>query len=456
MGSSNAFFTQISKQPRSNRFYLLYFLWLAFQLSAMLLVIGLIIPADLFEKIWLGHGRWLVVLALFAAFMQQKIWTTVIQVGESSRKTKHIQLLNLLVAVCYLFFVFLIISVGETSVFAVLQLIIIQYLIATAIASWSLYTSTNGASEKDEKSSETINEFITYCKPLIILGAVGFLYTFTSNWMLHKYAGSIGQGYFQIASQFANVSLLATASILNIFWKEVAEATANLDKLAVERLYKKVNRGLVIFNTTISGFLLPWSKQIVLLFLGSNYIDAWPILAIMFLYPIHQSMGQIGATMFLAQGETRRYTVLSIGVLLCIAIPITYFALAPVNGFLLPGLGLGALGMAISTVLANFIGVSAQAVMISKIGGWKLDWMYQLVGIPIIISSGYFSKFFVEIFFNFDHPIISEMICPIIITGVIYSALILCILWFLPWLIGMDRVEMKNLLKNFNPVHGKS
>jgi O-antigen/teichoic acid export membrane protein len=48
-------------------------------------------------------------------------------------------------------------------------------------------------------------------------------------------------------------------------------------------------------------------RAIVNIFLGSVYAHAWPVLAIMLLYPIHQSMGQIRGTMLFASGQTHRY-----------------------------------------------------------------------------------------------------------------------------------------------------
>lgn len=82
--------------------------------------------------------------------------------------------------------------------------------------------------------------------------------------------------------------------------KEIAEARARGEHGRVAILYTKINRGLVILSAVIAGLLLPWAKQIVAILLGPTYVKAWPILAIMFLYPIHQSMGQIGGTMFMA------------------------------------------------------------------------------------------------------------------------------------------------------------
>lgn len=447
MGSSNAFFTLISQRARGGLFYLTYFGWMGLQFAATLLVVAIVIPAEIFERIWLGHSRGMVILALLAAFMQQQVWQVVVQIGESARKTAHVQLLNIGVAIAYLAAVYLISVADGISVASMLKLLIVQYLLAALVAYRLLHPRKSETVETVASVKNIVDEFWKYCKPLIGFYIAGFLYAFTSNWMLQRFGGASEQGYFQIASQFASISLLATTSILNIFWKEIAEAAAKADRARVASLYRKVNRGLVMLNATIAGFLLPWSKQIVALLLGPAYTEAWPILAIMFLYPIHQSMGQIGGAMFLAQGDTRRFTVLSIAILLSICTPITYFALAPTSGIYIPGFGLGGIGMAGSTVLANFLGVIVQGWFIAGSGGWKFDWLYQAVGIPLIIGLGYSAKMLVGLLWNLEGVGMAHMVGPVFVASIFYIMFVLSSLWLLPWLIGMDRDEIRGLLR---------
>ncbi len=258
--------------------------------------------------------------------------------------------------------------------------------------------------------------------------------------------GAAEQGFFQIASQFAQVSLLATVSILNIFWKEIADARAKNDHARVERLYKNINRGLVMFGTVIAGFLLPWSERIVTILLGAAYVKAWPVLAIMLLYPIHQSMGQIGGTMFLASGDTKKYML--VGILnMLIFLPITYLLLAPASNAFISGLGLGAIGMASQTVISNAIGVNIQAWVIARTGGWKFDWVYQVIGIPLILGLGFLAKFLVGLHWNLGDVSMLGILPPVIVAGVLYAIFAILTIWIFPWLIGMERDEIKNFCR---------
>ncbi len=242
---------------------------------------------------------------------------------------------------------------------------------------------------------------------------------------------------------------MATVSILNIFWKEIADARAKNDHARVERLYKNINRGLVMFSTVITGFLLPWSEQIVTILLGSAYVKAWPVLAIMLIYPIHQSMGQIGGTMFLASGDTKKYMLVGI-VNMLLFLPVTYLLLAPASNAFLSGLGLGALGMAIQTVISNAVGVNIQAWVIARTGGWKFDWVYQVIGIPLILGLGFLAKFLIGLYWNLDGVSMLQLLQPVVTAGILYTILAIIAIWFFPWLIGMEREDKIRLWRKFS------
>lgn len=437
LGSSNAFFTFLSQRSRGRRFYVAYFSWLTFQFVITLALLGLIIPSGLFEKIWLGHDRGIVVLAFVAAFMQQQIWQAVSQIGEAKRKTVKVQLMNLGIALIYLLAMVVFSALNQLTVEGVLIVLAAQYAFATVFA-YRLFNEETVALIDEKSLREIFQEYWKYCRPLAVLAVISFAYDFADKWMLQRYGGAVQQGYFQIASQFAAVSLLATTSILSVFWKEIADAWGRQDKARVEMLYRKVNRGLVMLGAIISGLLLPWSEQIVKILLGESYSHGWPVLAIMLLYPIHQSMGQIGGTMFLASGQTRRYTKISI-VMMLLSIPVSYFVVAPASDAWLGGLELGALGMACKMVLLGVISVNIQAWVIAKYGGWKFDWAFQVIGVPLMIGLGFVSKLLAGLFWSADSINVTQLIPVVMIGTLFYVLLLMASLWWMPWLIGADR-----------------
>ncbi|WP_124945445.1 lipopolysaccharide biosynthesis protein [Sulfurirhabdus autotrophica] len=447
MGSSSAFYTFMSRHVQGPRFYSFYFTWLVLQFVITLLFVALIIPDNIFARVWLGHNREIVLITLLAAFMQQQVWQTVSQIGESMRKTVKVQLLNLFIAIFYLAMVSLLLILESMSIENILFLMIVQYVLATLLAYQFFREDQAGFVEKDATLKQIFQEYWVYCKPLIALSLVSFLYDFADKWMLQKFGGSTQQGYFQIASQFSTVSLLATTSILSIFWKEISNALAKHDHARVTMLYHKVSRGLVMLGAIITGLLLPWAEQIVTVFLGPSYVQAWPVLAIMLLYPIHQSMGQIGGTMLLAGGHTHKYMVVSMMIML-VSVPFSYLMLAPAAGALVPGLGMGAVGIASKTVLLSIVAVNIQALVIARYSGWKFDWLYQVIGIPLMVGLGYLAKMFVGLLWNSDGTgNMTDLIISVMLTFLVYGISVTLVLWLLPWLFGMEREEIEYLFR---------
>ena len=124
-------------------------------------------------------------------------------------------------------------------------------------------------------------------------------------------------------------------------------------------LYRKVSRGLFFVSAAVAGFLAPWAEEILRITLGAAYVSGAATLMIMFFYPLHQSMGQIGGTMAYATGRVAGYVKIGM-TFMVMSIVFTYFALASVD-LPFPGLGLGSLGLAGKMVVMQILSVNILA-----------------------------------------------------------------------------------------------
>lgn len=454
MGSGSAFYTFISQQARGRNYYVMYYAWLLIQFSVSILLVAVLMPQSLIDRLWLGHSRQLILLALIAAFMQQQVWTTVTQLGESSRQTVKIQLLGLSiigthsVVIMFLYF-------GQwLSIATVLSAIICEYVVATLVSTRLISILQLHQATMDEVSiAKVLGEYWKYCRPLILVAIASFIYELTDRWMLQKYGGATQQGFYQISAQLATICLLATTSILNIFWKEISEANTRQDNARVAYLYNKVNRGLIMLGALISCFMVPWAEQIVSFLLGTAYQESWPIFAVMLIYPIHQSMGQVNGAMFFACSHTKMYTVISI-IGQVISIPVTYLLLASSDDILIPGLGLGAMGLAIKMVGMNILLVNVQAWLIARLNGWRYEWKYQVVGICTALALAYFIKQLI----CFAIPTATlatehaSFILAILLSGPLYLAGMASLLWHYPTIAGIEKPELRAFIAKYNPL----
>jgi len=445
LGTSTAFYTFISQKTRSYNFYLYYIIWQLFQFLVVLLLITALFPDQLIAIIWKGHDRSLIAIAFISSFLINHAWHTVVSIGESLRKTIIIQLSNLFIAVFHLLFIYIAISVYTISVRNLLILIIVEYLFAIIITPYFLRNNEISKNQKpDSKLNEIIKEYFVYCSPLVIFSVFSFIYEFSDRWLLQNYGGSVQQGYYAIAYKFTIISLIATTSMVKVFWKEIAEAYKQKNNKKIKRLYQKSTRILFFIGCVISCFLIPWSKNIVNIFLGSDYKYAWLPLSIMFCYPLHQSLGQITSVLFMAIEKTKEYVLIS-NIFLILSIPITYFMVAP-SSAIIPGLGMGATGIAIKMVALQFININIQIFWLAKYFKWEFDWAYQLINISSLLILSYISKIICNTGINILN-VGTNIYLIIFLTGIIYFISVLSFLYYFPGLAGTSRKEMSQLFR---------
>jgi O-antigen/teichoic acid export membrane protein len=390
MASSSAFYTFVSQKHRGTKFFIYYSAWFLIQFTTLLLLV-LFLPASLRGKIWLGHPKDIVLIALFASFTMNQIWRYAGQIGESIRDTVGVQIRNIVLALAYLSCVLLILKFNLTSIKTFFILNTILYLVFACFYGLRLYKVGVFFQGEPENLKDILREFRNYCSPLAICAIAGFFYYFADYWLLQKFGGPVQQGYYAIGAKFATFSLIATTSILQVFWKEIAEAHSLGNAERVRQLYEKVSRGLYFFGAVLSCFLVPFTRQILGLLLGPAYQEAWIPLSLMFLYPVHQSLGQITGTMLYSMGHTRTKSYIGL-FFMAISIPTTYFMLARKNS-IIPGLGMGSLGLSLKMVLCQLVDVNLMALFVAKYLKIPFKWSYQAIVLLLLVPAGFISKF---------------------------------------------------------------
>lgn len=441
MATTSAFFTFLSKRQRSQTFISYFWRWVAIQFVIAMALVALILPDSTLSAVWVGESRSLIILALIATFMQQHVWSVAAQMAEANRETIKLQKLNIAVVILHLLVVVTLWLFGQLFLPIIFIALAVEWMLAAWLAS-RLYTPSDGLANKSEVSDtpqSVFKEFWHYCLPFIPYAWLGVVHDFADRWMLQHWGGASEQAYYAVAQQFSAVALLATTSILRIFWKEIAEAQHQGDQEKVKRLYLQVSRGLYFVGAVVAGGLIPWSYEIIQLLLGDAYLAGSFTLMIMFLYPVHQSMGQIGGTMLYATENTRIQVVLGIAFMIS-SIIVVYFMLAPV-AMTVPGLELGSEGLAYKMVAMQLIQVNIMAWFIARIFGWKFDWFYQIAGLGLAIALGYMAK-------SLTTFLVLSDIASMASAAIIYAILIMATLFLLPWLVGMERDNLKSFVMN--------
>lgn len=450
MGTSSAFFTLISRKKRGRNFYIYYSVWLILQF-VILISIVLFLPAIIFNIVWVDHSKELVLLSLMTSFCLNQLWRFTSHIGESIRDTFTVQLRNLLVSLFYLSTVLILVFLNLLSVRVLLIVNALLYSSGAFLYLLFLKPTNSVISSQPESFPAFFTEFKNYCLPLIPFAWMSFLLLFTDYWLLQYFGGSIQQGYYAIGTRFASLALLPTASVLQVLWKESAASRGSNQQEQPQRLYNSVSKGFFFITASLGCFLFPFSQEIIFLVLGQAYKAAWLPLALMFLYPAHQSLGQISGTILSALGKTKIIGNTGI-VFMAISIPLSYFLLAPASATI-PGLHLGATGLVTKTLLCQFLEVNVLSYLLCRHLDLPFKCFYQLKIMSFLMIISYVCKYSSQALLIpwFHNP----YLLTIISSAILFYAIISFAVWLRPSLIGISRGELlgikdiiiKNVLK---------
>jgi O-antigen/teichoic acid export membrane protein len=330
--------------------------------------------------------------------------------------------------------------------------IIVEYIVATVWLLFSMgsYHLIQNENKLDVNLQSCAAEYVTYCRPMAVVGVATFIFEFADKWMLQNYSGSAQQGFFQVASQLSTVGLIAATSMMNILWKEVSASHGKGEGDQIIELHKKTASFLLLLVTTIACFFVPWSKDLIEIMLGSEYLDSWPVLLVMLFYPIHQVMGQLNSTVLMGTSNTSLHMKLTIFGLM-ISFPVTFFLVGPSSGSWGFGLGMGALGFALKTVLLNILLVNLQAWFIYRKNNKKYEWLSQFrgLGFCLLLSTLIYlftSKLNFLVFNGLELNINLTILLGIAMSALVYFGVFIATILFAPKLIGIHDNERNELI----------
>lgn len=439
MGTSNAFFTFLSQRSRSKQFYHYYFSWVLIQFALPVIII-LCLPEVWLENLFKSNNLVLVVAAFVASFTQQTLWNAVVQVGESHRLTIDVQVCNVAIAAVHFLFVISFYWVNHKSLISIYLLIAAEVVLAILCLK-VVWRDKLKLSKADELLgvNQFVSEFWEYCKPLIPFAWVSFAYSFVDAWLLRHFGGAEEQAFYTIAAQLSAISLIATTSVMKIFWKEVAEAQHLGNEQRVYHLFTSIGKRLYLFAAAVSGMLIPWSEELVLVMLGEAYLGGVAALGIMLFYPVHQSMGQLVGSMFYAIEKTRTYVSLGL-IFMLVSIAFAFFILLPESSY---GLGMGSEGLAVKMVIAQIVSVNVGLYLLYRIKGWRFTWFYQIVTLSLMLMGGWSIKEVVVLILSDD----LSNIVKFLVSGSLYVFYVGAAIFAFPnSTLGLSRNNLKQRL----------
>ena len=296
----------------------------------------------------------------------------------------------------------------------------------------------------------------TYVKPLIILTFFGFIYTYFDRWFLQIIGGSAEQGFFSISDRLGMLAFIFTASMTPILIRELTKAHEDKNNERIVQLFDKIQ--IFLFIACFLGIFISVQSENIINIIGKEGFQKAIIpVFIMGFFPIHQTFGQFCGAVFLSTNQTGLYSKIGLFIML-ISVPVTYFLVAP-KTFVIPGLGLGAVGLALKMVLIQIVGTNLQLYFIAKkINISFVRWLHiqiKLIGVIFIcafISSLLGNGFGLSIS-SFLTDIIKlnielASVIKLLLAGMIYSLLCFTLVMIVPQFIGLKRNELNQYVQS--------
>jgi O-antigen/teichoic acid export membrane protein len=283
-------------------------------------------------------------------------------------------------------------------------------------------------------------ELYQYSHPLFVLALVGLFVGILDRWFLQVFSGSVQQGFYGLSYQIGAICFLFTSAMTPLITREFSIAYAKQDFTQMSYLFRRYIPLFYGIAAFFSCFFAMQAKNVAYIIGGAKFLDASLSIAIMAFYPIHQTYGQLSASVLLATAQTGLYRNIGIAFMI-IGLPITYFLIAPVD---MMGLNTGSMGLAIKMVLIQFIAVNVQLYFNSKYLKFSFlkYFAHQIVCVGCLLLLVWLSLKVVDYL-----QISSNIVINFLLNGIIYSISVAGLTYFLPSLFGLTRKDIRSFFQ---------
>jgi len=431
MGSSIAFFTKLS--ARADRKELISF-YLLYSFLVLLLIFGFIFVSDTFgflHNIIPRISTKYIYLGLFFGFFT---WFTqiFIKISDAYALTVSVELIKVGHKIAsFLLLLFFVYQLSfDLELFYYYQYIVLFSFLL--IISWLFIKKRIFQNILNAEFSilNLSKEFISYCHPLLVYSIIGLLAGLFDIWLLQKVAGSQQMGFYGLAYSLAAMCFLFTSAMTPIITREFSKSYEQKDLETMRKLFYRYIPMLYSIAAFFALFISMQSENILTIFTDAKFKDAYLVLVIMALYPIHQTYGQLSGSIFYATGQTKLMRNMAL-----FTQPLGML----VTFILIYIFELGAVGLAWKMILVQFIGVNIQLYFNAKLLDFDMKhfiWhqVYTLLFFAILalISS---------VFISIDNKLLEFLI-----SGFIYTLFVIIFTYIFPQVFALSRDEIRENL----------
>jgi len=280
-----------------------------------------------------------------------------------------------------------------------------------------------------------IKEFYSFCSPLFAFNCITICIGIFDIWLLQKVSGSLETGYYGLGYSIAALCFVFTSAMTPVITREFSKSFEQKDMQKISELFKLYVPMLYTLAVFFSVFIAFEAKSLLSLFTDERFEGAYLTLVVIAFYPLHQTYGQINAALFFATEDTKAYRNTGL---------ISSFIGLILSYLFIYQFEFGAVGFAWKMVISQFLAVNLQLYL--NVRKLKLSYLYflwhQVYSVLLLSALAYCSSYVVHI----DNSLLVDLI----MSGALYSILVLSVLLIFPSLLGLDRKALSEKWKNIS------
>jgi O-antigen/teichoic acid export membrane protein len=436
-GTSIAFFSKISRDNSRKELFIFYSLFASVLLIGVplfLFIVDNLLGGGVFfdnipnQYVYLGLGLSLLmwVMRIFVSIADAYAITIPVEILRTVYKV--VSILTIVYLVGYTNF-------DLTSYFLLQYFMILAFIIAVFIIFLKQNIIYKGILTIKVKIKIIAKEFLDYCLPIVTYSSFGIAVSIFDIWSLKNIGGIDEVGFYNLSYAIIAMILLFSSSVSPIITREFSKYIHENKYDEISAMFHRYTKMLYSITVYFAVFISFQSDSIVNIFTDERFEGAIPVLAIMSFYTIHQVYGQICGGLFYATERVKFLRNINlIGSAIGLLTTIIFLYLLDLDA---------SIGFALKMVIWQLIHVNIliyYSVKYLRISYYDhlLHQIYSpIFFIIIVIITGFIV--------DFDNTIINFLV-----SGVIYTVLVLIFLYIFPGVFSTTREEIKAVVNKFS------
>jgi O-antigen/teichoic acid export membrane protein len=156
--------------------------------------------------------------------------------------------------------------------------------------------------DSSRSSIEIFHEYFLYTKPLIVLAFLGVFYNTFSRILVQHLYGSFEQGIYHYSYRVSSLIIILSTSMSTLLFQRVVESPSIGKK--IDALFSAMHVIIILIATLVSLIIFQ-TDAFIYYTAGTEYIAAKPVISILLIFSVFQSIGHLLTVFMYGIGNTK-------------------------------------------------------------------------------------------------------------------------------------------------------